>query len=114
MRPSDTTGRAAEIARLNDRLRRSFSGGRMVVTAGVHALQAEEMDAVIEAVKGFAAFTPDNDPHDEHDCAALMVGGAEIIWKIDYYDRDLQFASPDPTDPDITIRVLTIMLVSEY
>ena len=32
---------------------------------------------------------------------------------IDYYDRSLEFHSPDPADPSVTIRVLTIMHVED-
>ncbi|WP_254913113.1 DUF3768 domain-containing protein [Novosphingobium sp. B 225] len=33
---------------------------------------------------------------------------------MDAYDRDLRFGSPDPDNPAVTRRVLTIMLASEY
>ncbi|MBN9053141.1 MAG: DUF3768 domain-containing protein [Rhizobiales bacterium] len=34
--------------------------------------------------------------------------------KIDYYDLDLRYASPDPADPAFTVRVVTIMQTGEY
>jgi Protein of unknown function (DUF3768) len=36
------------------------------------------------------------------------------MFKIDYYDNDLNFHSPDPADPTVTERIITIMLADEY
>ena len=37
-----------------------------------------------------------------------------MMWKVDYFDRALEFASPDPADPAVTMRVLTLMQWTEY
>lgn len=102
------------IAALNDALRRTGRGGRVVMTAGVAALPETTRAAILAAVRGFAAFGSDNDPHGEHDFGAVEVGGVRCFWKIDCYDRDLRFGSPDPADPAVTVRVLTVMLAEEY
>lgn len=109
-----TGSQPGRIAGLNDELRRNGLGGRVMVTAGVAALSATERDAVIAAVRAFETFEPDNDPYGEHDFGAVEVGRVRCFWKIDAYDRDLRFASPDPADPTVTVRVLTIMLAEEY
>ncbi|MBV2150147.1 DUF3768 domain-containing protein [Sphingobium sp. AS12] len=106
--------RRATIARLNDRLRGTGEDGWIFLSAGVAALPIATKDAVIRAVRLFAAFTSDNDPHGEHDCAVVAVEDHRIIWKIDYHPRDRSGADPDPADPATTKRVMTIMLAEEY
>ena len=106
--------RAARIAALNDGLRRHGCGGLVLVTNGIACLEPSTVRAILNEVAAFDAFTPDNDPWNEHDCAALTVKGVNVLWKIDYYDRQRQFHSPDPADPKLTVRVLTIMLAEEY
>ena len=102
------------IARLNDAFRLMPADGRLAVTAGVIALGNGAVADILLAVASFDAFTPDNDPYGEHDFGAVAWNGARIFWKIDYYDRAMRFASPDPADPSVTTRVLTVMLADEY
>jgi hypothetical protein len=77
-------------------------------------LPIDDLSAVLDAVQTFDEFTPDNDPHGEHDCALLTVAGHRVMFKIDYYDSSMIGGSPDPSDPAITYRVLTMLLASEY
>ena len=102
------------IRALNDAFRRSLTGGVLMMTRGVIALGLTRQLRILEAVAAFDAFDSDNDPYGEHDFGALEVEGKRILFKIEYYDRALTGHSPDPADPSVTTRVLTIMLAEEY
>ena len=99
---------------LNDELRIHHRGGRIVATRGVRALGPVLLPRVDEAFAAFDEFDEDSDPHGEHDFGVVEVAGHEIMFKIDYYDRALEFLSPDPSNPELTARVMTIMLAEEY
>ncbi|SSC65483.1 unnamed protein product [Ciceribacter selenitireducens ATCC BAA-1503] len=99
---------------LNDLFRLDFSRGRVVMTPGVAALPQRALCDLLRAVQNFDAFTPDNDPHSEHDFGKVAIGGETYLWKIDYYDAHLEHSSPNPADPAVTTRVMTIMRGDEY
>ena len=100
-----------------------------VTTTGFRSLSAADQSRVRKLIETYNAFTPGNDPHGERDFGAIYQGRdgrwtalppvkgdpvETVFWKIDYYDRAMRFGSPDPADPAVTRRVLTIMLASEY
>lgn len=103
-----------QIRTLNDSFRRSFIGGRVVLTEGILALDERTRENVITQVRAFEKFNPDNDPYGEHDFGSFKIDGCTINWKIDYYDRELSMGSPNPADPKVTTRVLTILLAEEW
>lgn len=107
-------GCACRIRELNDKFRTSLTGGLVHMTNGIAALGLPSVNAIFLAVSKFAAFSEDNDPWGEHDCAVMEVEGHKVIWKIDYCDRSRTYHSPDAADPKVTVRVLTVMLASEY
>jgi hypothetical protein len=111
---TDTTQRSREIAALNDQARTSFTGCRLFITCGISELPELIQDQILRKVRAFDTFTPDNDPYGEHDFGAFDHGGERIFWKIDYYDTELENGSPDPADPEVTTRVLTILLADEW
>jgi len=104
------------IQRLNDAFRVSLSAdlGQVVLTSGFAHLDAETITQIMDAVRTYDHFDEGIDPYHEHDMGRFTAGGEGYYWKIDYYDRSLEFHSPDPADPSVTIRVLTIMRVDEY
>ena len=111
---SDDAGRRATIARLNDHFRFTGEGGWVFLSAGVAAKAVPVKEAIVHAGRHFDAFTPDNDPHGEHDFGALIAEGLRIVWEITYYQCDLSNAASDPADPATTKRVMAIMLAEEY
>ncbi len=111
---SSTVSKTDAIRDLNDAFRGSFIGGAVVVTAGIEALSPDQRRSLLAKVREFADFTPDNDPHGEHDFGAIEEGDLRCFWKIDYYDRDMAMHSPDAADPSVATRVLTVMLAEEY
>ena len=120
----DDPASSAKVRQLNDTFRRTLTGGTVLMTAGIMALSPDKQAEVLAKVKGFDAFTPDNDPWNEHDMGVFEIevpgpgfGGTvteRVMWKVDYYDLTRAYLSPDPADPAVTERVLTIMLAVEY
>jgi len=100
------------IRNLNDQFRKTFIGGRVMLTQGI--VGREDVRDILRKVQTFDAFTADNDSHKEHDFAAFEAGGDTIFWKIDYYDPSLSGGSEDPSCPERCFRVLTILMASEY
>jgi len=112
---ANAASRARKIAALNDLCRKAIGvAGVLVQTPGIAALPREDQSVIREKVETFDVFTPYNDPHEERDFGAFEHDGQRIFWKIDYYDTTLTKGSEDPSDPKQTVRVLTIMLASEY
>ncbi|MDX2258780.1 MAG: DUF3768 domain-containing protein [Hyphomicrobiaceae bacterium] len=106
--------RAAEIASRNDALRRDRLGGHVMMTAAVAALPPDALAAAILALRRFDDFTADNDPYGEHDFGAFEHAGERFFFKIDTYaDASLTFGAKDPLAPGV-VRVLTLMLASDY
>ena len=104
-----------KTAMLNDICRMML--GRMdtaVCTSGISAFPKADQAAIYEKVQNYSDFSSDNDPYGERDFGSFTHNGEKIFWKIDCYDNSFEFGSSDPTNPEITKRVLTILLASEY
>jgi len=102
------------IRALNDELRKTLLGGGAVMTLGIAALGPEAVNRLVQTIAIFDDFCTANDPHGEHDFGAFEFDGTQVFFKVDYFDKSLEFGSPDPADPTVTERVITIMLAEEY
>jgi hypothetical protein len=106
--------KTARIRALNDELRQNFAGGVAVMTPGIAALGAAAVARIVKTIAVFDDFCHANDPHEEHDFGAFDTDGHRVFFKIGYFDESLTYHSPDPADPSVTKRVITIMLAEEY
>ena len=103
-----------QIRALNDALRQNFRTGTAVMTAGVAALGAEAVARIVRTIAVYDDFYHANDPYEEHDFGSFEVDGHKLLFKIDYLDKSRCYHSPDPSDPSVTERVITIMFAEEY
>jgi Protein of unknown function (DUF3768) len=110
----DMDTRTSRIRALNDELRHTFTGGMAVMTPGIAALGQEAVERIVKTIAVFDDFCHANDPHEEHDFGSFEAESHTIFFKIDYFDQNLTYHSPDPSDPAVTRRVITIMLAEEY
>jgi hypothetical protein len=106
--------KTARIRALNDQLRQHLTGGMAVITPGVAVLGPEAVERIVKTIAVFDDFCHANDPHEEHDFGSFEADGQMIMFKIDYFDRELSMHSPDRADSAVTQRVITIMLAEEY
>lgn len=114
---------AVQIAEQNDRFRTTWGAdftvpGQVVTTRGVADLSPAFQTKIMQRVQTFKTFTEDNDPYGDHSFGAFEVSITgvthNIFWKIDLYDRAYEMGSDDPANVDVTRRVLTVLLASEY
>ncbi|MEO1263603.1 MAG: DUF3768 domain-containing protein [Bacteroidota bacterium] len=104
------------IAELNDKLRTTFNpaAGMVMVTRGFQTLPPDDQIEILNLIKKFNDFSKGNNPYGEHDFGAIEKNGNRVFWKIDYYNESMTKGSEDPSDPEKTRRVMTIMLAQEY
>lgn len=109
-----TADKNACVREFNDSFRRTLCGGKVMMTVGVNTLPPDMTAAALQRMRTFCEFNEDNDPHGEHDFGSFQLAGRTFFWKIDYYDKAMEYGSEDPSNPEITTRVLTLMLSEEY
>ena len=104
----------SEIAIQNDNFRKHLSQGTLVLTQGIRSNTSEDIKEIITKVRTFDTFDENNDPYGERDFGAFDYKGKRIFWKIDYYDQEFLYLSPDVSNPRLTNKVMTVMYAEEY
>lgn len=90
--------------------------GRMHLTSSLAMAEDGLALEAVHAVGEFDVFEPENDPDGCHDFGAVDIRGQKVFWKIDLYEADSNFryGAEAPDNPATTMRVLTIMMASDW
>ncbi|WP_341235986.1 DUF3768 domain-containing protein [uncultured Sulfitobacter sp.] len=90
--------------------------GRMHVTRSLAEAEDGFMAEAVKATGEFDTFEPENDPDGCHDFGVVDVRGQKVFWKIDLYeaDSDFRYGAETPDNPATTVRVLTIMMATDW
>jgi hypothetical protein len=97
------------IIELNDQLRTTFKGGRVQMTTAVYGLDPQLRGRALWAMTKCNNF----DDTSDHDWGVMIFAGYVFEWRIEYRSTDGTGISPDPTDPDKTLRVLTLYVAED-
>jgi len=112
--PSQPDPRLVRIAALNDRIRKTNEGGITFLSRDVALMAGAKTVDLLKQVADYDRFTKTNDPQGERNRGAVLLFGKEVLWEIGYYDEQAVGPSKDPANADVTTRIMTIMLASEY
>jgi hypothetical protein len=120
----DKTTATEKIALLNDNLRAKLkiNSACLSLTMGIMGLGKEALAPIVEGIAAYQGFSAGEDPFNERDFGVfeLSIGSGksaiahQIAWKIDYYDNNLELNSPDPANPALTCRIITVSIEGEF
>lgn len=99
----------ARIIELNDELRTTFKGGQVRMTPSIYQLDARLSGRALCAMSRSAKV----DRTSDHDRGRFVFAGFAFEWRVEYRSRDGTGSSPDPADPEKTLRVLTLSAVED-
>lgn len=94
----------AKVIELNDQLRTTFKGGRVQMTRSFYDIDARLRGRALYAMSRYNKFDAEN----EHDWGVFIFGGYAFEWQIEYRGANGAGFSPNPADPEKTLRVLTL------
>jgi hypothetical protein len=98
-----------KIIKLNDQLRTTFKGGRVQMTPSVYDLEPRLRGRALLFLSDYRKF--DNDS--EHDWGTFIFAGYAFEWRIEYRSGDGTSTSLHPADPEKTLRVLTLYVITD-
>jgi Protein of unknown function (DUF3768) len=101
--------RRDKVVALNDQLRTTFKGGRVQMTRSVYDLDDRLRGRALAVLARYDKF----DSASEHDCGVFIFAGFAFEWRIEYRGKDGVGHSPDPADPDRTMRVLALYVTED-
>lgn len=106
--PARNTAKVEKIIALNDAFRASAHPSKTHITLDLVNRGSQFIKKLLGKIK---EWQPSKDPDEtdpERSWGAVTVDGILVVWSIDYYDLEEEDDSPDPSDPQRTVRVLNL------
>lgn len=102
------------IRSLNDTFRLSFTSSELHLSPKILAFDIETQAAIIDQVRNYRNFNPDNDPTCTHHQGFFQQEDQSIVWEIFCLTPDGKNLSEYPLDLNLTHRYIMIMCEEEY
>jgi hypothetical protein len=109
--PDKAAAQPGTVRGLNDRLRQTSTGGRVVLSPCVLSLPPEKVSELLDRVRTFTAFEPENE--ESHEFGQFQLAGHAYCFELECVSRSRD-GSVNSGSAGKATRVLTVMRVDEY
>ena len=93
---------------MNDNFRSTLAmGGGVLMSRAFYELPIALKREAFNRIVAYRKFAENG----HHDAGLVIVQRAAVAWRIEYRATDFTSPSPDPSDPDKTIRILFVEVV---
>ena len=102
---------SARIRALNDAFRQEPKASNVYLSLEIARLGETKLKELFAKLKAYSSFTIKTDPEGDHSSGVLELGQSKIEWEIDYWDLDEEDDSPDPSNAEVTTRIMNMVMV---
>ena len=104
------SARNSIVASLNDKCRKTQNPDNTYLCLSLIQRGDEFMKQALSQIADVSIPLAEEETDEEKGYGSTSVEGTKLSWSIDYFDLDEEDDSPDPADPKVTVRTMSVWI----